>query len=172
MSQLTQLAGADGANDALVAVQQPQCHPTSVGQAGEGGRQLGRQFVHGAADAGGLRLDAVGAADKATGGDLIDGRQQFVQPPVLPRCRRHNGHAQVAGQPPVVDEQPAGIQIPSAVDLEVTETQPGLKGDTASGGGTKPATLETGVTIEVPLFIDEGERVRVDTRSGAYVSRA
>lgn len=72
----------------------------------------------------------------------------------------------------LVDERPAGIQIPSAVDLEVTETQPGLKGDTASGGGYKPATLETGVTIEVPLFIDEGERVRVDTRSGEYVSRA
>ncbi len=72
----------------------------------------------------------------------------------------------------LVDERPAGIQIPSAVDLEVTETQPGLKGDTASGGGSKPATLETGVTIEVPLFIEEGERVRVDTRSGAYVSRA
>jgi elongation factor P len=71
-----------------------------------------------------------------------------------------------------VDERPAGIQIPSAVDLAVTETQPGLKGDTASGGGSKPATLETGVTIEVPLFIDEGEKVRVDTRSGEYVSRA
>ena len=64
------------------------------------------------------------------------------------------------------------VQIPSAVDLAVTETQPGLKGDTASGGGSKPATLETGVTIEVPLFIDEGETVRVDTRSGEYVSRA
>jgi len=71
-----------------------------------------------------------------------------------------------------VDEQPAGVQIASAVDLAVSETQPGLKGDTASGGGSKPATLETGVTIEVPLFIEEGERVRVDTRSGAYVSRA
>jgi elongation factor P len=71
-----------------------------------------------------------------------------------------------------VDERPAGLQIPSAVDLAVTETQPGLKGDTASGGGSKPATLETGVTIEVPLFIDEGETVRVDTRSGEYVSRA
>jgi elongation factor P len=71
-----------------------------------------------------------------------------------------------------VDERPAGIQIPSAVDLEVTETQPGLKGDTASGGGSKPATLETGVSIEVPLFIEEGEKVRVDTRSGDYVSRA
>lgn len=71
-----------------------------------------------------------------------------------------------------VDERPAGLQIPSAVDLEVTETQPGLKGDTASGGGSKPATLETGVIIEVPLFIEEGEKVRVDTRSGDYVSRA
>ena len=71
-----------------------------------------------------------------------------------------------------VDERAAGVQIPSAVDLAVTETQPGLKGDTASGGGSKPATLETGVTIEVPLFIEEGEKVRVDTRSGAYVSRS
>jgi len=71
-----------------------------------------------------------------------------------------------------VDERAAGVQIASAVDLTVTETQPGLKGDTASGGGSKPATLETGVTVEVPLFIEEGERVRVDTRSGAYVSRA
>ena len=71
-----------------------------------------------------------------------------------------------------VDESPAGVQVPSAVDLEVTSTEPGVKGDTASGGGNKPATLETGVTIEVPLFIEEGEKVRVDTRSGAYVSRA
>jgi elongation factor P len=71
-----------------------------------------------------------------------------------------------------VDERPAGVQIPSAVDLTVTETQPGLKGDTASGGGSKPATLETGVTIDVPLFIEEGEAVRVDTRSGEYVSRS
>ena len=71
-----------------------------------------------------------------------------------------------------VDERPAGVQVPSAVDLKVTKTQPGLKGDTASGGGTKPATLETGVEIQVPLFIDEGESVRVDTRSGQYVSRA
>ena len=71
-----------------------------------------------------------------------------------------------------VDERPAGVQVASAVDLKVTETQPGLKGDTASGGGSKPATLETGIEIQVPLFIDEGETVRVDTRSGAYVSRA
>ena len=71
-----------------------------------------------------------------------------------------------------VDERPAGVQVATAVDLEVTRTQPGLKGDTASGGGSKPATLETGVEIQVPLFIDEGETVRVDTRSGAYLSRA
>ena len=71
-----------------------------------------------------------------------------------------------------VDDVASGVQVPSAVDLEVTETQPGLKGDTASGGGSKPATLETGVTIEVPLFIEEGEKVRVDTRTGAYVSRS
>ena len=71
-----------------------------------------------------------------------------------------------------VDEEPAGVQVPSAVDLAVTETQPGLKGDTASGGGSKPATLETGVVVQVPLFIEEGEKVRVDTRSGEYVSRS
>jgi elongation factor P len=71
-----------------------------------------------------------------------------------------------------IDEQPADVQLPSAVDLEVAETEPGLRGDTASGGGTKPATLETGATIQVPLFVNVGERVRVDTRSGEYVSRA
>jgi elongation factor P len=72
----------------------------------------------------------------------------------------------------LVDERPAGVQVSSAVELAVTETQPGVKGDTASGGGSKPATLETGVVVQVPLFVNEGERVRVDTRSGEYVSRA
>jgi len=72
----------------------------------------------------------------------------------------------------LVDERPADVQVPSAVELEVSETQPGVKGDTASGGGTKPATLETGVVVQVPLFVNEGDRVRVDTRSGEYVSRA
>ena len=72
----------------------------------------------------------------------------------------------------VMDGQPGGLQLPSAVDLEVTETEPGLRGDTASGGGTKPATLETGAQVQVPLFVNIGDRVRVDTRSGKYVSRA
>jgi elongation factor P len=71
-----------------------------------------------------------------------------------------------------VDERPSGVQVPSAVDMAVAKTDPGLKGDTASGGGTKPATLESGVKVEVPLFVDEGDRVRVDTRTGEYVSRA
>jgi elongation factor P len=71
-----------------------------------------------------------------------------------------------------VDESPSDLQVPSAVELTVTETQPGVKGDTASGGGDKPATLESGVVVRVPLFVNEGDRVRVDTRSGEYVSRA
>jgi elongation factor P len=71
-----------------------------------------------------------------------------------------------------VDERPSGVQVPSAVEMAVTKTDPGLKGDTASGGGTKPAELETGVSVDVPLFVNQGDRVRVDTRSGEYVSRA
>jgi elongation factor P len=71
-----------------------------------------------------------------------------------------------------VDERPTGVQVPSAVDMAVSKTDPGLKGDTASGGGTKTATLESGVAVEVPLFVNEGDRVRVDTRTGEYVSRA
>jgi len=71
-----------------------------------------------------------------------------------------------------VDEKPSDVQVPSAIDMKVTQTEPGVKGDTASGGGSKQATLESGVTIQVPLFIEEGETVRVDTRSGEYVSRA
>jgi elongation factor P len=71
-----------------------------------------------------------------------------------------------------IDDEPAGVQLPSALDLEVTQTEPGLRGDTASGGGTKPAVLETGAAINVPLFVNIGDKVRVDTRSGEYVSRA
>jgi elongation factor P len=71
-----------------------------------------------------------------------------------------------------VDEEPADLQVPSAVELAVTQTEPGVRGDTASGGGDKPAVLESGVTVRVPLFVNIGDRVRVDTRSGEYVSRA
>jgi elongation factor P len=71
-----------------------------------------------------------------------------------------------------VDEQPTEVQVPSAVEMSVSDTEPGVKGDTASGGGDKPAVLESGVTVRVPLFVNVGDRVRVDTRSGEYVSRA
>ena len=71
-----------------------------------------------------------------------------------------------------VDERPADVQVPASVELAVTETEPGVRGDTASGGGDKPATLETGVTVKVPLFVNEGDRIKVDTRSGEYMSRA
>ena len=71
-----------------------------------------------------------------------------------------------------IDNEPADVQLPSATDLTVTETEPGVRGDTASGGGNKPAVLETGARIQVPLFINIGDVVRVDTRSGEYVSRA
>jgi elongation factor P len=71
-----------------------------------------------------------------------------------------------------IDGEPSDLQLPSSVDLEVTQTDPGLRGDTVSGGGTKPATLETGTVIQVPLFVEPGQRIRVDTRSGEYVARA
>jgi elongation factor P len=71
-----------------------------------------------------------------------------------------------------VDERPSDVQVPSAIDMKVTQTEPGVKGDTASGGGDKPATLESGVTVRVPLFIEEGETIRVDTLAAGNTFRA
>jgi elongation factor P len=71
-----------------------------------------------------------------------------------------------------IDDVPTDLQLAASVELEVTHTEPGVKGDTASGGGNKPATLETGATVNVPLFVNIGDRVKVDTRSGSYMSRA
>lgn len=65
---------------------------------------------------------------------------------------------------------PIGIDLPPTVDLVVTETEPGLQGDRSSAGN-KPATLETGAVVQVPLFLDQGETIRVDTRTGDYVTR-
>src|SRR6204780_5419273 len=70
-----------------------------------------------------------------------------------------------------VDGQPVGIELPQTVDLEVVETEPGLKSATASSV-TKPAKTETGLVVQVPPFINEGEKIRVDTSEGAYLSRA
>jgi elongation factor P len=66
--------------------------------------------------------------------------------------------------------QPVEIELPVTVDLEVTHTDPGVKGDTATGA-TKRATLETGLVVQVPLFVEEGDNVRVDTRTGEYLTR-
>ena len=71
----------------------------------------------------------------------------------------------------LVDDRPSSLQLPAAVELEVVDTEPGVKGDTVSNV-TKPATLETGAVVAVPLFVNPGERIRVDTREARYISRA
>ncbi len=68
-------------------------------------------------------------------------------------------------------EAPIGVELPTSVVLSVTRTDPGFKGDTATGG-TKPATMETGLVVNVPLFVNEGDKLQVDTRTGAYIARA
>jgi len=70
-----------------------------------------------------------------------------------------------------LDGKPFAVEPPTTVVLEITKAEPGVRGDTAQGG-SKPVTLETGVTIQVPLFIEQGERIKVDTRTGEYLSRA
>ncbi len=69
-----------------------------------------------------------------------------------------------------VDGKPSGVQLPTSVELDVVETEPGVKGDTVSNV-TKPAKLETGATVQVPLFVNVGDRIKVDTRSGDYITR-
>ena len=70
----------------------------------------------------------------------------------------------------IYKNKPIAIEVPSAVELEVVETEPGVRGDTASGG-SKPAALETGAVIQVPFFINVGDKIRVDTRNNEYVER-
>jgi elongation factor P len=69
-----------------------------------------------------------------------------------------------------IDGAPAGVEVPNFVELSISRTDPGVRGDTAQGG-TKPATLETGVVVQVPLFLNEGDVVKVDTRTGEYLGR-
>jgi elongation factor P len=71
----------------------------------------------------------------------------------------------------MVDGRPAGVDLPASVELGVVDTEPGVKGDTVSNV-TKPATLETGAVVQVPLFVNVGDRVKVDTRERRYISRA
>ena len=72
---------------------------------------------------------------------------------------------------PTYQGQPMGVDLPASVALEVTYAEPGVRGDRVSGG-TKPVTLGTGLVVQVPLFIEQGERIKVDTRSGEYIERA
>jgi elongation factor P len=69
------------------------------------------------------------------------------------------------------EESVIGIELPITVELEIVQTEPGHKGDTVSGA-TKPATLESGATVQVPMFVNQGDRIRVDTRTGNYLERA
>ena len=83
-------------------------------------------------------------------------------------------HFMLEGQNATVatnEGNPLYVELPAAVELEITYTEPGLQGD-RSTGGTKPATLETGYEVSVPLFITQGERIKVDTRDGSYLGRA
>ena len=68
------------------------------------------------------------------------------------------------------NDEPIDVELPTSVELTVTQTDPGYKGDTATGGN-KPATMETGLVVNVPLFINEGDKLKIDTRSGEYVER-
>lgn len=94
------------------------------------------------------------AVDASTVGDDM----KFIKENDMVKLLSHQGHV-------------FGIELPLNVELEVTETEPGFKGDTSSGG-TKPATVETGVQVMVPLFIGPGEIIRIDTRTGEYQGRA
>jgi len=72
---------------------------------------------------------------------------------------------------PVYDGNVVGVELPAAVELTISETEPGVQGDRVSGA-RKPATLETGLVVQVPLFIEAGEKIKVDTRTGEYLARA
>ena len=72
---------------------------------------------------------------------------------------------------PVYDGNVVGVELPAAVELTITQTEPGVQGDRVSGA-RKPATLETGLVVQVPLFIEAGEKIKVDTRTGEYLARA
>ena len=68
------------------------------------------------------------------------------------------------------DGRPIGLNLPTSVELEVVQAEPGVKGDRVSGA-TKPVTVETGLVVQVPLFVEQGDRIKVDTRSGDYMTR-
>src|SRR5215475_14144622 len=91
--------------------------------------------------------------------DKLGDALQFLLEGVIIKIDKFNGN-------------PIGIQLPEKVELTVKYTEPGVRGDTAAGAVTKPATLETGLEIRVPFFVKEGERVKIDTETGEFAGRA
>ncbi len=98
-------------------------------------------------------FEQIGLNDETVGNSL-----KFVKENETVKVCSHNGNV-------------FAVEPPLFVELEITETEPGFKGDTAQGA-TKPATVETGAMVQVPLFIDQGEKIKIDTRTGEYLSRA
>lgn len=96
--------------------------------------------------------------------------QTHVDPAMLGESRKFLKDGTVC-MVPVYEGTPVGADMPVAIELEVTSTDPGLKGDRVSGA-LKPATVETGAVVQVPLFVETGHRIKVDSRSGQYMSRA
>ena len=96
--------------------------------------------------------------------------QVHVDPELLGDARKFLKDGTIC-QVPVYEGAPIGAEMPISIVLEITETEPGMKGDRVSGA-LKPATVETGAVVQVPLFIEKGERIKIDTRTGEYVSRA
>ena len=93
------------------------------------------------------------------GGDMVGDALDYLLEGQIVQIQKFNGN-------------PIGLQLPQQVELAVTYTEPGARGDTASGNVTKPAKLETGIEVKVPLFIKEGEKVKVSTETGEFVGRA
>jgi len=108
---------------------------------------------------GGHFMDQVSFETLTLPADLLGDDRLLLSDNLLVQVQRFNG-------------RPIGLQLPPVVELTVTATEPGVRGDTASGGVTKPATLETGLEVRVPLFIKEGERVKVHTETREFAGRA
>jgi elongation factor P len=110
-----------------------------------------------------------------SGDDVVFMDEQSYEQIMLPRASVAEALDFVAPSSSVqlltVDGRPAGVQMPGSVELTVTETEPGVKGDTVSNV-TKPAKLETGAVVQVPLFVNTGDRIKVDPRDRRYISRA
>jgi elongation factor P len=109
------------------------------------------------------------------GDDVVFMDEQTYEQLSIPRATVEEELAfiQPSGSVPLltVDGRPAGVQLPASVELVVVETQPGVRGDTVTNV-TKPAKLETGAVVQVPLFVNAGDRIKVDTRERRYISRA